>query len=210
VVNDLSPLLGLVLTGGQSRRMGADKALLEIDGVSLLARAVSTLKPVVDNVYVSVRSAQRDEAERSCHALIEDQFEGIGPAAGLLSAHLHSPDSAWLVVACDMPLLDTDTLRGLIAARTGSQTAIAWASPDGTGPEPLCAIYEPSTLAAFLEQVNEGGDPSPRVWLASTGATLLTETRPEVLSGTNTQEEFTLLTERLNAQTSALSRKNND
>lgn len=213
-MNASAPLLGLILAGGHSRRMGDDKATLEIAGVSLLERAVATLTQCVDQVFVSISAIQVTDTARSCYTVIEDRFEGIGPAAGILSAHLHAPKAAWLVIACDMPLLDVSTIRRLIGSRVAAQDATAWASADASVPEPLCAIYEPGTLAAFLDLVSAGGDPSPRTWLAAARTHLLPEPRPEVLDGMNTREEFALLSQRLNAQTGAsvrsTSTKNND
>jgi molybdopterin-guanine dinucleotide biosynthesis protein A len=193
----IAPLLGLVLAGGQSRRMGSDKAALEIDGVTLLDRAVNTLGSVVPTVYVSVGTAQSEDRLRNRHHLIADRFEDVGPAAGILSAHLHSPESAWLVVACDMPLLNKEVFQKLIMLRAPEQDATAWAHPESGLPEPLCAIYEPGTLAAFLEQVTARGDPGPRAWLAKARTQLLTLSSPAVLAGANTPEELTTLTKQI-------------
>jgi molybdopterin-guanine dinucleotide biosynthesis protein A len=194
----IAPLLGLVLAGGQSRRMGSDKAALEIDGITLQDRAVNTLKSVVPIVYVSVGAAQSDDQLRNSHLLIEDRLEDVGPAAGILSAHLHSPESAWLVVACDMPLVNREVFQQLIKLRDPEQDATAWAHPESGLPEPLCAIYEPGTLAAFLEQVTAGGDPGPRAWLTNARTQLLTLSSPDVLAGANTPEELTTLMKQIN------------
>jgi molybdopterin-guanine dinucleotide biosynthesis protein A len=205
-----APLLGLVLAGGQSRRMGADKAALEIAGASLLARAVATLGQVVDDVHVSVATAQDDDPLRSEFAVITDQLEDIGPAAGLLSAHMYAPESAWLVMACDMPLLDTATLRQLVESRQPEMAATVWAAADSSGAEPLCAIYEPVTLAAFLEQVTAGGNPSPKDWLAGTRVHLLDIPSSDVLNSANTPEEFATMKQQLNAQAGATNKKTSD
>jgi molybdopterin-guanine dinucleotide biosynthesis protein A len=206
----IPPLLGLVLAGGQSRRMGADKAALEIAGTSLLARTVAMLGQVVDEVHVSVAPAQGEDPLRSDFAVIPDRFDNIGPAAGLLSAHMYAPESAWLVLACDMPLIDTATLLRLVESRQPEMAATVWAAADSSGPEPLCAIYEPGTLAAFLEQVTAGGNPSPRDWLAGARVHLLASPRADMLSSANTPEEFATMTDQLNALTSATNKKTSD
>jgi len=105
---------GLVLAGGQSRRMGRDKALLLRDGQSQLAHMVSLLDAVVDRVFVSARSEQTADAERSRFELIVDRYDDMGPVAGILSALQEYPEVDWLVVACDLPNIDDSTLRFLL------------------------------------------------------------------------------------------------
>ncbi|MCP3999515.1 MAG: NTP transferase domain-containing protein [Gammaproteobacteria bacterium] len=202
-----APLLGLVLAGGQSRRMGADKAALEIAGASMLSRAVAMLELIIDQVYVSVNADQSDDPFRTEYSVISDRFSDIGPAAGLLSAHLYSPESAWLVIACDMPLLTAATLLHLRDSRKSEMAATVWAAEDSSGPEPLCAIYEPGTLAAFLEQVTAGGNPSPRDWLLAAQVNVLAAPNQGVLNSANTPEEFATMTENLNAPVGATDKK---
>jgi molybdopterin-guanine dinucleotide biosynthesis protein A len=209
-MSSAAPLLGLVLAGGQSRRMGADKAALEIDGVSLLSRAVALLGQVVDQVHVSVNADQGNDPVRSDYTMIPDRLKDIGPAAGLLSAHMYTPESAWLVIACDMPLLNRASLLHLLESRRPEMAATVWAAADSSGPEPLCAIYEPGTLAAFLEQVTAGGNPSPRDWLAGVQAHILVASGADVLSSANTPEQFATMTDQLNASAGATDKKASD
>ena len=73
-------------------------------------------------------------------------------AAGLLAAHAYAPAAGWLVVACDLPLVDASLLKELVAHRDAGRPATAFrASTDGE-PEPLCAIYEPALLAQLAKQ----------------------------------------------------------
>lgn len=187
-----APLQGLVLAGGESRRMGSDKAALELDGVTLLQRAVNLLEPRVDSVYVSVRATDSLRKHFNC---ISDSIADGGPAAGLLSAHIAHPDKAWLAIACDMPRLSHGLLQNLIAERDPAAGATCWAGTDGK-PEPLCAIYEPVTLAAFLQSVTAGGQASPRNWLAERGAKVLQLPESGALRSANTPEEWQELTDK--------------
>jgi len=201
------PLRGLVLAGGQSRRMGADKARLQLGSVSLLDHAVSTLSHVVDEVYVSIRAGQLDDPVRQKYRVIADKFNDIGPAAGLLAAHARHPDSAWLAIACDMPLLDEASLRYLRDGRDEQSSATALTAVAGGSAEPLCAIYEPGTLAAFLRQVSAGGNPSPRAWLANIKVRLLVAPEPAVLASANTKAEWTSMIEEIESQPDSANRK---
>ena len=186
-------IYGLVLAGGHSRRFGNDKAALEIDHESLLSRTVSVLQAVIDTVFVSIRADQIDDQLRSQFQLILDEDESLGPASGIIAAHKSRPDSAWLVVACDMPLLNADAVRYLIQARTGRRAATAYRSPDDGLPEPLCAIYEPDTLARFQHQAPVGKGLSPRGLLADADVELIDPQYEGLLSNVNTVDDLARL-----------------
>ncbi len=188
------PLLkGLVLAGGQSVRMGTDKAVVEFGGAALLDRAVAALSGVVVEVYVSARGVQSNEALRSAYSLIIDQHENIGPAAGILAAHLADPKAAWLVIASDMPLLDKESLTVLRDGRAHEMDASCLVVAERGPLEPLCAIYEPVTLAGFQALVEGGGSTSPRAWLANANIRRIVAPDQHVLRGANTGAELTEL-----------------
>jgi molybdopterin-guanine dinucleotide biosynthesis protein A len=113
---------------------------------------------------------------------------------------LHAPQAAWLVIACDMPALDAATLQLLIDGRDSHSPATALASGPRGEPEPLCAIYEPATLAAFHAQVIAGGTVSPRDWLAAGRARLLRVADETVLASANTRGELATLREQLESR----------
>ncbi|UCG72263.1 MAG: NTP transferase domain-containing protein [Chromatiales bacterium] len=180
-----APLNGLVLAGGRSLRFGRDKAAVEVDGNPLLARTVALLTPFVQILRVSVRPEQRTEPLRAGFELLPDSLDNGGPAAGLLAAHDFAPDAAWLVTACDLPLLDADTLGRLVAARDEKRDATAYSSPVDGKPEPLCAIYEPAALARLAARAGTGGSLSPRDLLAAGDTALLQAERAEALANVN-------------------------
>ena len=152
----LPALHGLVLTGGASTRMGKDKALLDRQGEPQLLATFRLLSQHVQSCFVSLRRDQREESIRAGLPGIFDEADGIGPAAGLLAAHGVYPDAAWLVLACDLPLLQPSTLLGLIRARDGRHAAIAYRSAVDGLPEPLCALWEPPALAGLSRQALDG------------------------------------------------------
>ncbi len=176
--------------------MGVDKARLEIGGRSLLDRAVASMRQLLADVYVSVNRRQVADLARNAYPLLIDQHEDIGPAAGLHAAHDAFPDSAWLVLACDMPLVDVSVLAMLVAARDPACDATALAASSGKRAEPLCAIYEPATLAAFHEQLSTGEPCGPSAWLARSSVRLC-EVPKDRLVSVNTQEQWTSIRERL-------------
>ncbi len=137
------PLYGLVLAGGRSTRMRRDKAALAYQGRTQLERAMALLSAHVARAFVSVRADQGSDAVRARFAQIRDAHENLGPIAGVLAAQAQHPEAAWLVLACDLPLLDEATLAHLLRARDPARSATAYRSSHDGLPEPLCAIYEP-------------------------------------------------------------------
>jgi molybdopterin-guanine dinucleotide biosynthesis protein A len=184
-----TPLYGLVLTGGRSTRMGQDKAALRIDGRTQLERTVALMMPHVARAFVSVRADQRDDPLRAGFEQIADSRENLGPIAGILAAQERFPDSAWLVLACDLPLLDAATLAFLLRARAPQRLATAFRSSHDGLPEPLCAVYEPASRANLLAYV-ERGHHCPRKFLLGADVQLIDEPDARALDNANTPEEY--------------------
>ena len=153
-------LVGLVLAGGLSQRMGRDKGGLRYRGRSLVERAMEALRPFSGSVHVSVRPAQAGQEPYTGLPLVLDA-EGIaGPGAGLLSAWTTFPEAALLVLAVDLPRVDAATLGELVARRAPGKAATAFRHPDGT-PEPLCAIWEPRMAAPLRRAAGGQGGLQP-------------------------------------------------
>ena len=184
-----SALYGLVLAGGQSRRMGQDKALLMRDGQSQLSYVAGVLDEVVDQVFVSTRPDQQDDPERSQYQTIADRYEDIGPIAGILSAMDEHPERDWLVVACDLPNIDRPTLEFLLAGRSSKQPFTAYRSSSNGLPEPLCAIYASGSDRIIREFVDDG-IVCPRKMLINSDTQLLDQPDPTSLDNINTPDDL--------------------
>ena len=183
------PVFGLVLAGGASRRMGRDKALLVRDGQSQLAYLTSLLEGFVERVYVSSRLDQQDDEERGRYAQIVDRYENIGPVAGILSALEEHPSVDWLVVACDLPNIDTDTVQYLLEQRSPEHPFTAYTSSHDGLPEPLCAIYR-SGCTDIVRQFVDDGINCPRKILIRSATHLLEQPDPRALDNVNTPEDL--------------------
>ncbi|TDJ44237.1 MAG: molybdenum cofactor guanylyltransferase [Gammaproteobacteria bacterium] len=184
------PLYGLVLAGGRSRRFGSDKAALQIEGRALLERTIGLLRPAVETAYVSVRADQVDDALRSRFPMIADELPGLGPAGGILAAHGRHPQAAWLVLACDLPGLSEAAIRILVQSRDVRTAATAYRSPADGLIEPLCAIYEPATLARFQREAAAGEGLSPREFLSGVAVHMLEPTEADALINVNTPADL--------------------
>src|SRR5437588_6479983 len=114
------PCAGLLRTGGASRRMGTDKALLEVDGQRLVDRAVAALTAVADPVF------EVGPGWSGLPAVREDP-PGSGPlaavAAGAAALRATGHDGPVVVLAVDMPQVSVALLR-LLATRRGPATAV--------------------------------------------------------------------------------------
>lgn len=188
----MTPCHGLVLAGGRSSRMREDKAALTYGRRPQLQRAFELLAPRVTTTWVSVRPDQCADPLRAAYPQIVDAPGVEGPIAGIAAAQARQPDAAWLVVACDLPLLDAETLDELLAGRDPTRVATAFRSAYDGLPEPLCAIYEPASRAPMLQFIADGGS-CPRKFLIRHDATLLTPSRPQALANANTPEELAAL-----------------
>ncbi len=129
-------MLGVVLAGGESRRMGRDKALVQVDGSALWLRQVRVLRAAgAQRVVVIRRRGQAPLDQADCRT---DTYGGSGPLAGLQAA-LGIGGHRWVaVLAVDMPGIDAawfSWLRGFCRPRSGAIARHAAA------PEPLAAIY---------------------------------------------------------------------
>lgn len=137
--------LGVILAGGKSRRLGRDKAWLTFFGQPLLCRVAAVLSQITGAVVVS----GRDPSAFSLDApWIPDAIRDQGPAGGILTV-LTAVGRSCLVVSCDLPFLDEDTLFRLVEAWRGRGPDVLMTSyrMAETGYlESLVAIYEPEAI----------------------------------------------------------------
>ncbi|MEM1178565.1 MAG: molybdenum cofactor guanylyltransferase [Acidobacteriota bacterium] len=140
--------VGVVLAGGDSRRLGQDKARLPLPGSAgedLLAWAVRRVAEVCGSVAVADRGRHSVGGARSV-----DDGPGRGPAAGILGAACAFPGRPLLVLACDLPLVPVAALSHIASAPAGP----CWVVPERNGRlEPLCALYRPPALLALAARV---------------------------------------------------------
>lgn len=147
---------GIVLAGGRSTRMGRDKAAIEIAGSSLLQRTALRLAAAVDEVVVVGRSGQQLPAlDVPVPVLIvRDRYPNTGPLGGIATGMQASEAAAFVAVACDMPLLEGELVRRLVALREEAD-AVVPVGPDGRD-QPLCAVYGRTCLPAIERCLHEG------------------------------------------------------
>jgi len=178
------PLYGLVLAGGKSTRMKKDKALLEYAGETQLEHAFDLVENMCEKSFVSSRQDQWADGRFSSLPQLHDQFAACGPTGGILTAMNTHRDAAWLVVACDLPYLDQETLTKLMDRRNSFKVATAYVSASDALPEPLCAIYEPHARSRLL-QFMALGFTCPRKVLINSNVELLQLDNSKALDNVN-------------------------
>jgi molybdopterin-guanine dinucleotide biosynthesis protein A len=149
-------MLGVVLCGGQSSRMGTDKGLLKLEARTWAQTAVDKLAALQLPVVLSVNALQYPgyAAVFATEQLIQDnELLGIhGPLSGVLSVHLRFPGEDLFVLACDMPLMETAVMAQLVATRHDHPSFEAYVFSNNQQPEPLCGIYTARGLAATMQR----------------------------------------------------------
>jgi molybdopterin-guanine dinucleotide biosynthesis protein A len=195
----MSEVFGLVLAGGRSTRMQADKAAIAYGPRPQLAAAYELILRHASRAFVSVRPDQADDPLRAAYPQVVDGATGRGPIAGIVAAQALHPGAAWLVVACDLPQLDDEALAELHRQRDPGRLATAYASRHDGLPEPLCAIYEPASREAILAFI-AGGRDCPRKFLASHDVRLLPPSPSAALDNANTPEDAAAMRQSLAAR----------
>ena len=188
-VENRTPVLkGLVLAGGQSRRMQQDKGALDYHGKSQRVHLFDQLQDLGLETYISCREDQVGSMEPELPKLV-DSFQGLGPMGALLTALRSDPDAAWLAVACDLPFLTKNTLDYLLEHRDPSKTATAFQSPFDEFPEPLITIWEPKSYLTLFEFLSQGYS-CPRKVLINSEVNLLQAPDAKDLSNINHPHEY--------------------
>lgn len=132
-----SDVTAFVLAGGKSTRMGADKALVVLDGQTLLARALESARSVTNDVWIV-----GDAAKFSGFApVVEDVFRNCGPLGGIHAALRSSQTALNLILAVDVPFVSGALFEYLIARARDSAEADVTVARCGERWQPLCAVY---------------------------------------------------------------------
>ncbi len=190
-----SSLCGLVLAGGRSTRMGADKAsLVHPDGRTLARRTCDLLRTAgCVNIVLSLRHDQEipdGVKEFESLTIIRDPAGGsVGPLAGVVSGMRLDPMSDWLVLACDLPRLDAAALSNLVRSKAEDEKFLAYRSTLDGLPEPLCALYGTGSLVV-LENALSGDFRSLRQILVRNDCRLLEPVSPRALENANTPGDW--------------------
>ena len=161
-------LIGIILMGGKSSRMGVDKSQLHVglrynsaegritktDKEQTFAElAHSKLIPYVDEVHYSINKNQENLGLK--HTIL-DEYEGEGPLSGIISA-LRTTKKSILILGVDMPLITTQSIEALIKQRNWDLLTTTYYNDQSNKWEPMLSIWEIETLPCLEEYFDNGG-----------------------------------------------------
>lgn len=144
-------MTGLILAGGAGRRMGRDKARLEVEGEFLLDRVARRIGSVCDPILVASGDGRR--LAGLGHREIPDAAPGRGPLAGIVAGLEGAETELVAVVAVDMPFASPEVLR-LLAERWDGDDAVIPADADRW--HPLHGVYAAAAAAALRDRLERG------------------------------------------------------
>jgi len=154
---------GFILVGGQSSRMGADKAQLVVNGRRLIEIIAAKMSAVTTSVSLVGDSRTN---RHSTFKNVPDTHPGWG-ALGGISAALGACRREWaLIVACDLPLVTPELFRRLMSFAGDESDAVVPIQPDGR-PQPLCALYRRESCIGETKRLIEMNEHTPRALLSA-------------------------------------------
>lgn len=116
-------ITGIILSGGQSSRMGSNKALIPIGGTSAIERIVELMSPLFPGLILSTNSPT--EFGFLGLEMVEDLHHDVGPLAGIHAGLSASPTERGFVIPCDVPLMTEEVIRHLVDDPTDCPVTVA-------------------------------------------------------------------------------------
>lgn len=159
----VSPLAAVILAGGQSSRMGKDKAWLVYHNKAQIFHLSELLSNCKLPVFISANQWPEDQTKMEFYP-DHPELSGHGPISGLLSIHRLIPDHALLLIGCDYPNLGKSEIEQICTRRNPNFQATAFVNSDGML-EPLCTVYEPEFLLHIQQSFLREGKDSLRRFL---------------------------------------------
>ncbi len=140
----------VVLAGGKNLRLGKNKALETIGGKSLIEHVIERLRPLASQILIVTSKQQSDLTVAGTETLL-DLYPSKGPLVGMYTGLTYSRSSHSIMVACDMPFLNTELLQYMIEL-SGDFDAVVPRLEEGKV-EPLHAIYSKSCLPVIEKRL---------------------------------------------------------
>jgi molybdopterin-guanine dinucleotide biosynthesis protein A len=141
-------MTGIILSGGENRRMGVDKAFLKVDGIPMIERVLRVFKVIFDKTII-VTNAPHLYVMYDVK-VVTDAYDKRCPLTGIYSGLLNAADDYNFVVACDMPFLNADLISYMVGLAAGYDIVLPLR---GGLPEPLHAMYHRGLLPLIKNRI---------------------------------------------------------
>ena len=151
-----SPVTGVILAGGKSRRMGENKALLQLGGDSLIGHVIHRMRLVTDELLLITNNPA--EYKHLDLPMYEDILPNTGALGGIHTGLSYASHDAVLCVACDSPFLDPKLITYLTSLLGGHDAVIPYTFRGDTGQmtlQTLCAVYSKRCLPIIKRMLQE-------------------------------------------------------
>ena len=192
-------ITGVILAGGEARRMGGgDKGLVELRGKPLIEHVLAALSPQVDTIIINA-NRNRDRYAAYGHPVVADSREGFqGPLAGMLSCLEEAETEFMVTVPCDSPLLPDDLVARLFRQLSEEQAEISVAH-NGDRMQPVFALMA-ANLASSMQAFLDGGERKIDRWFEGHRLALTDfSDEPECFRNINNPAELAQMEAQLNA-----------
>lgn len=185
------PISGFILSGGKSRRMGTDKSLLKIDGITMLEKAILLVEPFCTSVAIS---GLKNVSQYEKYPVISDLVPDCGPISGIYSCLKQSKTEWNFFIGVDVPFLDSTLLDFLIRQIDSADCVVPKHS---AGVEPLVGLYRRRILPLVGEMIEAGTYKMTqllsRIDTRFVDCNQQIERNPKLFYNVNTPEDFRLV-----------------
>lgn len=147
---------GIILAGGESRRMPGDKAFMEVGGRPVIKVQLETIRPLFDRVLIVANRERLEGISRYSGEgvkVVEEPVRGKGPLGGIMSGLMLSDTERNFILACDMPFVRADAIDFIMESLAGYQVAVP-STPAGL--EPLHAAYSRECMERIGPRLETG------------------------------------------------------
>ena len=148
---DNADITGVVLAGGQSKRMGFNKAQAEMHGESMLIRMINKLQKITPTILISSGATSYPNIHWT---QIPDAYPQCGPLGGIYSVLKASETPLTLVVSCDIPLVSIALLEYIVSKAKESNALITLPIDCDGQLQMMCAVYHKDVVPFLQQQID--------------------------------------------------------